>query len=270
MKLKFTIYSTETEKERYNKNRILFVMQFKYNDYNVIVTGGTRGIGKAITEGFLRSGATVTAIFAGNETAAEALKKEWEGYPLKTAKLDVSNYNDVEAFFDKFDKENNSLEVLVNSAGIRKDGVVGMMPKDDWEKVIDVNLTGTFNMSKLGLMKMLQNKFGRIISITSPSGKMGFAGQANYAASKAGQVAFTKSLAKEAARRAITANCVSPGFIDTDLIADLPDDLKKAYKSQVPLRRFGKVEEIASAVMFLASREAAYITGTVIEVTGGL
>ncbi len=245
-------------------------MQFNYKDYSVVVTGGTRGIGKAITEAFLKSGAKVTAIFAGNEEAATSLKKEWEGYPLETVKLDVSNYTDVEAFFDKFDKENNSLEVLVNSAGIRKDGVVGMMPKDDWDRVIDVNLTGTFNMSKLALMKMLQNKFGRIISVTSPSGKMGFPGQANYAASKAGQVAFTKSLAKEAARRTITANCVSPGFIDTDLIADLPDEMKKAYKSQVPLKRFGKVEEIASAVMFLASREAAYITGTVLEVTGGL
>ena len=245
-------------------------MQFNYNDYNVIVTGGTRGIGKAITEGFLNSGASVTAIFAGDEKAAETLQKKWKNHQLKIVKLDISNYENVEVFFDKFDKENNSLEVLVNSAGIRKDGVVGMMPKDDWDRVLEVNLTGTFNMSKLGLMKMLQNKFGRIISITSPSGKMGFAGQANYAASKAGQVAFTKSLAKEAARRTITANCVSPGFIETDLIADLPDELKKAYKNQIPLRRFGKVEEIASSVMFLASREAAYITGTVIEVTGGL
>ena len=245
-------------------------MQFNYEDYNVVVTGGTRGIGRAVTEAFLKCGAKVTAVFAGNVEAAKAMEQEWDGFPLKTVKLDVSSYSDVEAFFDGFDKESSSLEVLVNCAGIRKDGVVGMMPKEDWERVIDVNLTGTFNMSKLALMKMLQNRFGRIISVTSPSGKMGFPGQANYAASKAGQVAFTKSLAKEAARRAITANCVSPGFIDTDLIADLPDEMKKAYKAQVPLKRFGKVEEIASAVLFLASREAAYITGTVLEVTGGL
>ena len=245
-------------------------MEFDYSDYNVIVTGGTRGIGKAVTEAFLKSGAKVTAIFAGNQEAADAMVKEWEGYPLKTEKLDIGDYDAAEAFFDRFDKENESLEVIVNNAGIRRDGVVGMMPKEDWDKVIETNLSGTFNMSKLALMKMLQNKYGRIITITSPSGKMGFAGQANYAASKAGQVAFTKSLSKEAARRSITANCISPGFIDTDLIADLPDELKKQYKKQVPVQRFGKVEEVASSVMFLASREAAYITGTVLEVTGGL
>ncbi len=245
-------------------------MEFDYNDYNVVVTGGTRGIGKAVSESFLKSGAKVTAVFAGNQVAADAMLKEWAGYPLKTEKLDIGNYSAVEAFFDRFDKENESLEVLVNNAGIRRDGVVGMMPKEDWDQVIETNLTGTFNMSKLGLMKMLQNKYGRIITITSPSGKMGFAGQANYAASKAGQVAFIKSLSKEAARRSITANCVSPGFIDTDLIADLPEEMIKAYKNQVPLKRFGKVEEVASSVLFLASREAAYITGTVLEVTGGL
>jgi 3-oxoacyl-[acyl-carrier protein] reductase len=125
-------------------------------------------------------------------------------------------------------------------------------------------------MSKFALMKMLQHKYGRIITITSPSGKMGFTGQANYAASKAGQVALMKSLSKEAARRSITANCVSPGFIDTELIADLPPDVKKQYANQVPLRRFGTTGEIASSVLFLAARESSYITGTVLEVTGGL
>ena len=246
------------------------MIHFEYKDYNVIVTGGTRGIGKAVTEAFLKSGASVTAVYAGNDAAANKLVEEWEGYPLKTEKLDISDYAAVELFFDRYDKEHDSLEVIVNNAGIRKDGVVGMMPKEDWDRVIDINLTGTFNMSKLALMKMLQNKFGRIISITSPSGKMGFAGQANYAASKAGQVALMKSLAKEAARRSITANCVSPGFIDTELLADLPPEMMKAYKNQVPLKRFGKVGEIADTVLFLASREAAYITGTVLEVTGGL
>lgn len=245
-------------------------MNFDYSDYHVIVTGGTRGIGKAVSEAFLKSGAAVTAIYAGNESAAGQMLKQWESFPFKTEKLDISDYKAVEAFFDKFDKANNSLEVLVNNAGIRRDGVVGMMPVDDWNAVIATNLSGTFHMSKFALMKMLQNKYGRIITVTSPSGKMGFAGQANYAASKAGQVAFSKSLAKEGARRAITVNCVSPGFIDTELIADVPEEMIQEYKKQIPLKRFGKPEEVADAVLFLASREAAYITGTVLEVTGGI
>ena len=245
-------------------------MKFDYHDYNVLVTGGTRGIGKAITEAFLSSGAAVTAIYAGNKQAAEELLEKWSGHKLKVAQLDVSDYDAVENFFDQYDKENDSLEVLVNNAGIRRDAVLGMMSHQDWQKVMDINLTGTFNCSKFGLMKMLQKKYGRIINITSPSGKMGFAGQANYAASKAGQVALAKSLSKEAGRRSITVNCVSPGFIDTELIADLPPEMIKEYKKSVPLRRFGKPEEIANAVMFLASREAAYITGTVLEVTGGI
>lgn len=245
-------------------------MNFEFNDYSVIVTGGTRGIGKAVTEAFLKSGAKVTAIYAGNDAAAEEIKSQWASHPLTIEKLDISDYEAVEAFFDKFDKANNSLEVLVNNAGIRKDGVVGMMPQEDWNAVIQTNLTGTFNMSKFGLMKMLQNKYGRIINITSPSGKMGFAGQANYASSKAGQVAFAKSLSKEAARRSITVNCVSPGFIDTELIADLPEEMVKEYKKTVPLKRFGTTEEVANSVLFLSSREASYITGTVLEVTGGI
>lgn len=245
-------------------------MNFDYKDYTVIVTGGTRGIGRSVTEAFLKSGACVIAGYLGNEKAASDLKNWWADYPLDLAKFDVSNYNEVEKFFHGFDKKYPSLEVLVNNAGIRKDNVVGMMPPEDWNAVLSTNLTGTFNMSKFALMKMMQNKFGRIINITSPSGKMGFAGQANYASAKAGQVAFTKSLAKEAARRFITVNCVSPGFIDTDLISNLPEDLRKNYKEQVPLRRFGTPEEVAGSVLFLASREASYITGAVLEVTGGL
>jgi 3-oxoacyl-[acyl-carrier protein] reductase len=245
-------------------------MNFEYSNYNVIVTGGTRGIGKAITEAFLLSGADVTAVYAGNKAAADELLAKWDGYKLHTEQLDVANYEAVEVFFDRYDKNNDSLDVLVNNAGIRKDAVLGMMSFADWQKVIDINLTGTFNCSKFALMKMLQKRYGRIINITSPSGKMGFPGQANYAASKAGQVALAKSLSKEAGRRAITVNCVSPGFIDTELIADLPPEMVKEYKKSVPLKRFGKPEEIASAVMFLASKEAAYITGSVLEVSGGI
>jgi 3-oxoacyl-[acyl-carrier protein] reductase len=246
-------------------------MLYDFKDYNVIVTGGTRGIGKAVAELFLTAGATVTATYFGNEETANSFKAEWaESGRLETVKFDVADYSMVEDFFNDFNKKHDSLEVLVNNAGIRRDSVVGMMNPEDWQAVIQTNLTGTYNMSKFALMKMMQNRFGRIISVTSPSGRLGFAGQANYAAAKAGQVAFSKSLCKEAGKRKITVNCVSPGFIDTDLIADLPEDLKKEYKAQVPLKRFGSPEEVASAVGFLASRESAYVNGTVLEVTGGL
>jgi len=245
-------------------------MEFDYKNCNVIVTGGTRGIGRAITEAFLKYGASVTAIYAGNNEAAEKFKAEMATDKLKTEKIDVSDYKTVEAFFDQYDKENNSLEIVVNNAGIRRDAVLGMMSPSDWQKVLDINLTGTFNVSKFALMKMLQNRYGRIINITSPSGRLGFAGQANYAASKAGQVALAKSLAKEAGRRSITVNCVSPGFIETELLDDLPPELIKEYKKTVPLKRFGKPEEIANAVLFLASPEASYITGSVMEITGGI
>jgi 3-oxoacyl-[acyl-carrier protein] reductase len=245
-------------------------MATDFTGWNIIVTGGTRGIGAAATAAFLNAGANVKAIYGGNDQAAAEFKTQWADYPLETIKLDVSDYEAVEKFFSEFDKNNEQLHVLVNCAGIRRDAIVGMMAQSDWERVIAINLTGSFNMSKFAVQKMMQNRFGRIISLTSPSGKMGFAGQANYAASKAGQVALTKSLSKEVARRGITVNCVSPGFIETDLIADLDASLVKEYKAQVPMKRFGKPAEVADAIVYLASNEAAYVNGTVLEVTGGL
>jgi 3-oxoacyl-[acyl-carrier protein] reductase len=144
------------------------------------------------------------------------------------------------------------------------------MKESDWHAVLNVNLSGVFYMCKFAVMSLMRKRYGRIISITSPSGKFGFEGQANYAASKAGLVALTKTLSKEVARRNITVNCVSPGFIATELIQDLPEEQRKAYESTVPVKRFGKPEEVAYCVLFLASREAAYINGSTLEVTGGL
>ena len=245
-------------------------MKFDYSSYNVIVTGGTRGIGRAIVEAFLNAGAKVAATYAGNEAKAKELAEQYTEEQLKLYKFDVSDYDQAEEFFRKYDEDFGSLEVLVNNAGIRKDNIVGMMPSEDWNAVLSVNLTGTYNMSKLAVMRMMSNRYGRIISITSPSGSIGIEGQANYAASKAGQVGFTKSLSREVGKRKITVNCVSPGYIDTELIADLSPELVKQYKNQVPLKRFGAAEDIANAVMFLASKEASYISGTTLEVTGGL
>jgi 3-oxoacyl-[acyl-carrier protein] reductase len=245
-------------------------MDKPFADCRAIVTGGTRGIGRAVSEMLLRGGAGVTAVYGGNDEAAAAFARDWADYPLKTVKLDVADYNACEAFFTEFDGDCDHLEILVNAAGIRRDAVVGMMSVEDWRRVIDINLSGSFNMTKFAVQRMMQNRYGRIVCVTSPSGRLGFAGQANYAASKAGQVALMSSLAKEVGRRGITANCVSPGFIETDLIADLSDEQKSDYRKQVPLKRFGRPEEVADAVRYLVSREAAYVTGTVVEISGGL
>lgn len=242
----------------------------RFEGQNVIVTGGTRGIGKGISEAFLKEGANVLATYGGNKAGADAFLEEFAEYKdqITLSCFDVSSYEESEKFFDELPFE--KLDVLVNNAGIRKDNVVGMMPSDDWQMVIDINLTGTFNMSKLAVMKMMRSRYGRIVNITSPCSHFGFAGQANYAASKAGQIGLTRSLSKEVAKRGITVNCVSPGFIGTELIADLPEDLVKTYKGQVPMKRFGEVEEVAECVLFLAGSGASYVTGTVLEVTGGL
>jgi len=237
-----------------------------------IITGGTKGIGRAISGRMLKAGAVVVAIYASSDEDAKRFSDDnsEHGDRLEIVKLDVSDYKACEAFFRKFEREREGLQILVNCAGIRKDAITGMMKEDDWRKVIDVNLTGTFNMSKFAVKAMIRKKYGRIISITSPIGQMGMPGQANYAASKAGQVGFTRSLAKEVASRKITVNCVSPGFIDTGFIDGLPEKQKEAYTAMIPMRRFGRPEEVACCVMFLASDEASYVTGSTLEVTGGL
>lgn len=246
---------------------------FDFSNQTAVVTGGTRGIGRGISETFLQAGARVHALYAGNDTAAAAFR---QAQPAGVAerlflhRVDVADYAAVEAFYRGLEAGGESLQILVNNAGIRRDGVVGMLAAADWQAVLNTNLTGTYHMSKFAVQLMMRERYGRIIAITSPAGRFGFEGQANYAAAKAGQVAFTRSLSKEVARRGITVNCVSPGFIDTDFIAGLSAEQLKAYRDQVPLKRFGSPAEVAYAVQFLAAREAAYITGTTLEVTGGL
>jgi 3-oxoacyl-[acyl-carrier protein] reductase len=243
---------------------------YDFKGQTAIVTGGTRGIGKSIVESFLRAGARV--IIASNEDVTEQFKQDNSEFAenVDTQIIDVSKYKEVEKFFEYVDKKYEGFEILVNNAGIRKDAVLAMMKESEWHDVLNVNLSGIFYMCKFAVMSLMRKRYGRIISITSPSGKYGFEGQANYAASKAGLVALTKSLSKEVARRGITVNCVSPGFIATELIQDLPDELRDSYTAQVPLKRFGKTEEVAACVLFLASKEASYVNGSVLEVTGGL
>lgn len=246
-------------------------MTFDFYDQTVVVTGGTRGIGRATAEAFLAAGADVICLYGGDEKAADQMRADHQNVGgLRIERLDVADGNAVQEFWRKLEADEVVPQVLVNNAGIRRDNVLAMMPEDDWNRVLDVNLGGVYHMCKYGVQTMSGRRYGRIVNLTSPSGQLGFEGQSNYAASKAGMVALSKSLSKEVARRNITVNCVSPGFIDTDFIRDLPEDQAKKYKQMVPLRRFGKAQEVADAILFLASREAGYITGTVLEITGGL
>ena len=245
---------------------------FDFSSQRVIVTGGTRGIGAGISLAFLQAGATVIATYSANNAAANEFKNKNEQYSsrLDIQKYDVSSSKEVKAFFKYLDEKYPSLEVLVNNSGVRHDAITALMSDEQWEKVMDVNLTGTFYMSREIIPRFMANRFGRIINISSLGADIGFQGQANYAASKAGQLALSKSLSKEVAKKGITVNCVTPGFIDTELIGDLPEEQRKEYLKMIPQKRFGKVEEVAHAVLFLATKEASYINGASIKVAGGL
>ncbi len=244
----------------------------EFEGKKAVVTGATRGIGKAISEALLEAGATVIGVYGGNEEAAVAFKETCvdHGERLLLHQVDVSDYKAVSSLFAEIEQQFDTIDILVNNAGIRRDAVLAMMKEEDWQRVIDVNLTGGFNMSRCGVQLMLKQKYGRVIFVTSPMGHLGFAGQSNYAASKAGQVGLMKSFSKEVAKRKITVNCVSPGFISTDFIHDLNESQVKEYKKMVPAKRFGTPAEVADAVLFLAGEKAAYINGAVLEITGGL
>ncbi len=245
---------------------------YDFKGQTIIVTGGTRGIGKAISESFLKAGAKVIVTYSTNEAAAAQFKQDNSQFAENTdiQKLDVTKYDEVEKFFKYIDTNGGSFEVLVNNAGIRKDSILAMMKESDWHDVMNVNLTGTFYMCKFAVMSLMRKRYGRIINVSSVMERYAFAGQANYAASKAGLIALTKSLSKEVATRGITVNCISPGFIVTELIQDLPDKLRETYLARIPLKRFGDAEEVATCVLFLASKEASYVTGSILEVSGGL
>lgn len=243
-----------------------------FTGQTALVTGATRGIGRAIAEKLLQAGASVIGVYANNKEAATAFAEEWKKYSTKLSlyRCDISDEGAVKSLFAMIADTYPSLEILVNCAGIRQDAVLALMHGEQWQRVIDINLTGAYYMAKQAVLLMMSNKYGRIINITSPVAHLGFAGQANYAAAKAGQLAMTRSLAKEVARKKITVNCVSPGFISTDFIKDLGEEQLAAYKKMVPMRRFGTPEEVADAVLFLAGTRAAYITGSELTISGGL
>ena len=242
-----------------------------FSNQNVIITGGTRGIGAALSSAFIDAGANVIATYAGNDDRAMSFKASLEnGDRLTLKKFDVSKKDEVDNFWNEIDKEFEQIHVLVNNAGIRKDNILASLDEQSWDDVLDINLKGTYLMSQGAVLKMMRSRYGRIINMSSIGGTLGLAGQSNYAASKAGQVALAKTLSKEVGKRGITVNCVLPGFIETELISDLPEAQVKEYKSQVPMKRFGKPSEVANTVMFLASDLASYITGASLEVSGGL
>ncbi|HHD64128.1 MAG TPA: SDR family oxidoreductase [Desulfobulbaceae bacterium] len=245
-------------------------MMTDFSGQKAIVTGATRGIGRAVAEALLEHGATVIGVYGGNEKAAAEFQSVFTDDQLQMHKVDVSDYSAVEALYGRVEEQFDSLDILINCAGIRRDGALAMMKEEDWRRVIDVNLTGGYTLAKFAVQLMMKQKYGRIVFITSPMGHLGFAGQTNYAASKAGQVGMMKSLSKEVAKRKITVNCVSPGFIDTDFLHGLTEAQMKEYKKMVPVRRFGTPDEVAEAVLFLAGKRAGYINGSVLEITGGL
>jgi len=245
----------------------------RFTGQSVVVTGGTRGLGRAICLAFLREGASVHATYRSNQEAARSLEDQAgeDAERLRLSSFDVADYDQVEAFWGELDElAPGGISVLVNNAGLRRDGLLAMMDAEDWKTVLDTNLGGSFHMSKFAVRNMLRQRYGRIVMITSPAGAVGFPGQGNYGASKAGQIGLMRSLCKEVAKKNITVNCVSPGFIDTELLEDLPDKLRKEYTQSVPMKRFGTPADVAFAVQCLADPRAGYITGTTLEVTGGL
>lgn len=233
----------------------------------VLVTGASRGIGKAIASQLKELGATVVGT-ATSEHGAENIS-EYLGENCGLV-LNVTDDESISAMFESIKANHGSVDILVNNAGITRDNLFMRMKDTEWDDIIDTNLSSVFKISKAVLRPMMKSRNGRIINIGSVVGTMGNAGQVNYATSKAGLIGFTKSLAREVASRGITVNTVSPGFIDTDMTQTLTDEQKEGIFSQVPANRLGKPEEIASAVAFLASDAAAYITGETLHVNGGM
>lgn len=236
---------------------------------NAIVTGASRGIGRATALRLASLGANIAVIYSGNEAAASETVEmcRAKGVEAKAYRCDVASGEEAKATVQEIRKDLGSVEILVNNAGITKDGLIAFMKEEDFDRVIAVNLKGAFNMIRNTAALMLRSKCGRIINISSVSGMMGNAGQANYSASKAGVIGLTKSVARELASKGITCNAVAPGFIETDMTRDIPQD-DNPLLSSIPLGHMGKAEDVAEAVAFLASSD--YITGEVLRVDGGI
>lgn len=237
-----------------------------------IITGGSRGIGKEIAKKFANKNYNLVINYVSEKTNTEELKKEFEalGAEVLFIKTNVTSYEECEKMAKDAINKFGKIDVLVNNAGVTKDSLLLRMKEEDFDTVINVNLKGTFNVTKACIPYMMKKKSGKIVNISSVVGISGNSGQANYAASKAGIIGFTKSVAKELASRNILANCVAPGYIATDMTNGLSDAVKESINNQIPLKRVGMPEEVAKAVYFLAGEENSYITGQVINVDGGM
>ncbi|MGO9612664.1 MAG: 3-oxoacyl-[acyl-carrier-protein] reductase [Dissulfurispiraceae bacterium] len=241
------------------------------NGQTAIITGGGRGIGKAIAESLANRGVNIVVvdvnIDVANQTASELMAL---GVKSIAIKADVANQTDVKGIFESAAKEFNKIEILVNNAGITRDGLLLRMKEEDWDLVMNVNLKGTFLCLREGVKAMSKQRYGRIINISSIVAFMGNPGQANYSASKAGIIGLTKTTAKEYASRGITVNAVAPGFITTAMTDSLPENVKQEMLRAIPMNKFGTIEDVAQAVLFLASPQSGYVTGQVLHVNGGM
>lgn len=244
----------------------------RFENKIVLVTGAGRGIGASIAKRFASEGAEVIVNYSGNDEAAQKTVDEITatGGQAQKYKCSVNDSESVKVMIDEIIKEFGRIDILVNNAGITKDGLMLRMTDEDFDRVIDVNLKGTFNCTKYVSKYMLKKKSGKIINISSVVGLSGNAGQINYSASKAGIIGITKSAAKELSSRGITVNAVAPGYVDTDMTKVLSDNIRNEILKNIPLQRMGNVEDISNCVAFLASEDASYITGQVISVDGGM
>ena len=238
----------------------------------VLVTGASRGIGKETAKVYAENGYDVAINYVSDKTDVEGIKKEFEEMGVKClmVKADVSNEEDVNNMVESVISEFGKIDVLVNNAGITKDTLLMRMSKEDFDKVIDINLKGTFLVTKAVIKYMMKKRNGSIINLASVVGVAGNSGQSNYSASKAGIIGFTKSIAKELASRNIRVNAVAPGFIETDMTNVLKDEVKESIGNQIPLKRMGTAREVAEVIYFLGTEKSSYITGQVINIDGGM
>ena len=234
-----------------------------------LVTGASRGIGAAIADTLAQAGATVIGT-ATSDSGAAAIGEHLAQWNGQGRALNAAEADGIENLIADIEKEFGKLDILVNNAGITRDNLLMRMKEEEWDEIMQVNLKSVFRASKAVLRGMMKQRSGRIINITSVVGAMGNAGQANYAAAKAGLIGFSKSVAREVGSRGITVNCIAPGFIDTDMTRALPEEVRKTFEAQTALGRFGDAQDIADAVLFLASDQAKYITGQTLHVNGGM
>jgi len=238
-----------------------------FKNKKILITGASGGIGNELVKKFISLGGNVL----GTGTKSEKLDKIKKQYPdIKVKKFDISDHSKIEEFMDEVSLELGGIDILINNAGTNVDNLSLRMKDEEWKKVIDVNLTSTFLLSKYAIKKMLKNKFGRIVNITSVVGHTGNLGQSNYSASKAGIIGMSKSLAIEYAKKNITVNCVSPGFIISDMTMNIAEKVKLYLTSRIPMGKLGTGEDVSNCVAFLSSEQASYVTGETIHVNGGM